>query len=172
MNIKTPKDWWQAFTDNEEALKNMVASYHPCYIKPNREIEVTAPAAQFQCDMFSHEIRQEQKDDPIKTFETAAENGDHDSLIVLLNQTWFGVPENRDWPEGFSVLCDLCSESWVFEEQETVMIDDEDDTEGDYDCCDGDGDEFDDDDEFFDDMDDDDDDMDDDEGSFWDDEDD
>lgn len=39
------------------------------------------------------------------------------TLYCYLNSSWFNAPENgcREIP-GWFVLCDLCSENWVFEE--------------------------------------------------------
>lgn len=41
------------------------------------------------------------------------------AIVGLLNEVWFGMPESMDSREapGFGILCDLCSEGYVLEEE-------------------------------------------------------
>ncbi len=42
---------------------------------------------------------------------------DHVALVSFCNKVWFALPDNRGLHSipGFYALCDLCSESWVFD---------------------------------------------------------
>jgi len=53
--------------------------------------------------------------------EKAKEASDHSKLLKYLNGAWFSAPD-RKWIHsipGWSTLCDLCSESWVFDDKES-----------------------------------------------------
>ena len=115
--IETPEDWWNELHENLEDLTSLVSSYHPGpTYSPSSSLEITAPAAEL--------VRQEclvglEESDLVGNFTKAVESKDHKALLRILNSTWFGVPESTGaWSlRGFGVLCDLCSEGWVFYEQ-------------------------------------------------------
>ena len=118
MTIKTPADWWAAFDANRDDLRRLVGNFHPVHANEDwvDEFPISAGAAEEMCKQVRKEITSPLL--PQLEFDEAALNRNPDVIVKLLNQTWFGVPESyesRSLP-GFFVLCDLCSESWVFEE--------------------------------------------------------
>lgn len=123
MIINTPADWWEAFEANQENLRDAVRGYHPSLRmlqSAQRSMKIPAERAENLCELERKRITEKNTKDPIEEFDLAASNKDHETLVRLLNQTWFGVPESTGcWSiPSFGVLCDLCSESWVFEESE------------------------------------------------------
>lgn len=120
MTIKTPADWWAAFDANKDNLRGLISSFHPVCRNDEwaDEFPISAPGAEAACEQIRKGITSPLL--PQMEFDDAATKRDATTLVKLLNQTWFGVPESyesRSLP-GFFVLCDLCSESWVFNEGE------------------------------------------------------
>ena len=113
---KTVSEWWELL---EEKLRDLVAEFHPGY-RQQHDMAITAPAAEQVCDRFRQEIAEMTEGDPVSDFDRMKEAKDGLGLVRLLNQTWFGMPESTEVRSflAFGALCDLCSESWVFNEEE------------------------------------------------------
>ena len=104
----------------------MVVTFHPCSERPKEfdefnDLEITAKAAESACEFVREQIKKENKYiNPAIEFDLAAQAKDHEKLLNLMNSAWFGMPESTgcwEYP-AFGILCDLCSECWVFEEPE------------------------------------------------------
>lgn len=114
----TPAEWWGNLEAVKENIRDIVDQWHPrSGTIPRRRPAVTAPNAERAAEVVREQIRKEEGGSPLEEFDKALESRDHTTLLRLLNEAWFGFPESRPWPPGFGVLCDLCSESWVFQEE-------------------------------------------------------
>lgn len=121
MEIKTKEDWWSVFNSHKDDLRSLVSNFHPVCRNEEfaGEFSISAGAAEEACEHVRKAIVDSGiNPSPVEEFDRAIASNDHNALIRLLNQTWFGIPESYDSRElpGFFPLCDLCSESWVFEE--------------------------------------------------------
>jgi hypothetical protein len=116
---KTKDEWWQYFNWKREELREIVHHYHPGYER-RHNYPISAAAAEAVCEMVRKKIKEETTADPVAEFDKAVEEKDAMKLVVLMNAAWFGLPES--WESrtisGFGVLCDLCSESYVLEEEQ------------------------------------------------------
>lgn len=124
--IHNVNDWWAVLLKNQLVLTELIRMYHPIF-RQTKEFDetISAPAAEALCEIIRQEVVEEfHSSDPIACFDEAIESRDYAALLTLLNQTWFGLPESyssRQLP-GFDALCELCSESWVFAEDEPAPI--------------------------------------------------
>jgi hypothetical protein len=104
MIIKTPQDWWTA-------LDTHWANLLECFGR------VGAPLSS---RMWSDDLVSAPVDHPrtlAATLEQAKTDRDEGTLIHYLNQVWICAPDKpyiHEWP-SWHVLCDLCSEGWVFD---------------------------------------------------------
>ena len=92
--IKNREDWWHHYNKNLDDLIDIVVKYAD------------------ENDIGDNDAVQQMKEwGESKTYS--------ETLFSYLNNAWFFAPEDgcRKIP-GWFVLCDLCSESWVFEEEE------------------------------------------------------
>jgi len=114
--IETKSDWWNEVESNKEDLLSLVANYHP-YYRNRYSYPITAKAAEAACELFRKDIQEQTTIPPCYSFEEYIKTKNV-SMVDLLNDTWFGMPESMDVRDnpGFGILCDLCSESWVLEE--------------------------------------------------------
>lgn len=92
MLIKTKDDWWSSFTANKENIKKMISYLY------------------FRYDYWS--------DITFDKLDELESRKDWGTLSSYLNKIWWAMPEKecREWVGWFS-LCDLCSETWVFDEE-------------------------------------------------------
>jgi hypothetical protein len=114
---KTSEEWWILVSDNKDNLFKLVESYHP-FFQRNYDCKITAPAAEQICEIVRKEIV-ENTTNPLVLFEEYLKNKNA-NLVSIFNDTWFGMPESESvrYAPGFGILCDLCSESYVLEEQD------------------------------------------------------
>ena len=96
MIIKNKEDWWSSFRQNKDNIRKMISYLYQRYD---------------YWDGFPEGITF----DDLDKMET---NKDWQLLSKALNRIWFAMPERecREWAGWFS-LCDLCSETWVFDEE-------------------------------------------------------
>lgn len=104
------QEWWDLLEANKSDLVDLVANYHPGGFVRGRghKSVITAPLAEAACDVLREMISNTTHTDPVVDFEVAVKARDLGTILMLFNSTWLGVPESRDWPKGFGVLCDLC----------------------------------------------------------------
>jgi hypothetical protein len=117
MLINSPAIWWAVFDNNRANLRRLVEDFHPT--QRNQEIAKQFPVSAPIAEAINERVvaRSDLPLLPVMEFDEAARVRDHNSLIRLLNATWFGVPESKEARTlpGFMDLCDLCSESSVFD---------------------------------------------------------
>ena len=117
---KTKDEWWDLLGENEQYVRDIIASYHPYYQHPHF-MKITAPRAEQVREQVELQVEQQSQDegDPAERFDAAVKAKDWGTLVNLMNEAWFGVPESTScWGiPGFGALCDLCSEAWVFQEE-------------------------------------------------------
>ena len=91
MIIKTKEDWWSSFRENKENIQKMISYLYQRY--------------DYWSDITFDKLDELEKDQ------------DWSTLSSYLNKIWWAMPEKecREWAGWFS-LCDLCSETWVFDE--------------------------------------------------------
>lgn len=114
---KTVNEWWLLFEHNLDKLMAMLP-YHP-YYQNKCDHKISATAAEAVCEAVRARIAEENNEDPEILFNRYRES--HDGRIgSLLNAIWFGLPESYESRslDGFGVLCDLCSESYLLYDEE------------------------------------------------------
>lgn len=118
---KTKSEWWALAQEHADNLREIVLTYHPAikFSYVDDLFEVTAPNAQAACNFVSDQIVKENDGCPVEKFDRYLLDSDPE-MAIILNQAWFGIPEStRCWPvPSFGVLCDLCSEAYVLEEEQ------------------------------------------------------
>lgn len=106
--IKTKEDWWKTLKDNKHTLLAIATDNSPYF-----NLDIPVPAGT--------------KDGLIKDgqtirqfFDEALTNSDHEGMHGLMYRFWAALPDSPDIQSipGFHILCDLCSEDWVFYEEE------------------------------------------------------
>jgi hypothetical protein len=122
---RTAAEWLQDAEDNLDALRQLVAAYHPANRLPGRRPEdwITAPNPEAACTQVRKAIRDDHDgSDPVKVLEQAIASKDVGKVAEILNQTWFGVPESRScWNiPGFREAVDLIEDMPEEEDHETA----------------------------------------------------
>jgi hypothetical protein len=115
--VKLP-EWWAFLEENKEDLCDLILGYHPGSVAQRADYyaPITAPRAEAACEVVREAIKQEASPDPLLQFKYALDfkrDEDIDTVLRILNQTWFGIPESRELVYrlvGFNALCDACSE--------------------------------------------------------------
>lgn len=117
MIIETPKDWWRAATRHRDNFKSIARCYLP------REAAVVKPYQTI--DRLGASIQQPSVDVPdlvyvIGSIDQAFDKEDHEKLSDALQMIWAAAPDYRSvhTQPGWSTLCDLLSEYWVFDEED------------------------------------------------------
>jgi len=105
-------EWLESCKSNRSSILSCIGQYHPAShrFQPASVDTATAELAQKACNHISEEIRSEAGvEPPSVAFAAALESGDIGTLSQLMNQTWFGVPENTNcWSiPGFSEMVEL-----------------------------------------------------------------
>lgn len=111
--IETPADWWKVLEDHWNDIQQCFAL---CGAPMTLEEE-----GYWWADSFGGEVIRHDKS-LIRTLEDARKYHDNEMMARLLNACWIAAPDSRKihgWP-SWHVLCDLCSEEWVFEPEEMV----------------------------------------------------
>lgn len=107
MIIETPDDWWCALDAHWQNILDIFGA-------------VGAPLSRTE---DGHWWSDDQGKEPsrhdkplVRVLEEARENRDHETLSDFLQKAWSAAPDSErihSWP-SWHVLCDLCSEGWVF----------------------------------------------------------
>lgn len=105
--------WLALLNENWIELREVIAKYHPVYKNTLGHYE---PITATRVERVSVKIRQDIEEKYLFTERPdilkMKKDGDCDSLITILNETWFGIPESRyevvKIGPVFSVLCTLC----------------------------------------------------------------
>ena len=122
--IETPADWWHVVDQHWDKLLKLIVDWHPASgMRPATDPNaITARMAEGACALVRSEIEAKEKHlpSPEDRAHAAKEARDQDTLISLFNSAWFGIPESIGSHRlpGFGQLCDLCSESYVFQQEE------------------------------------------------------
>lgn len=95
--INTKDDWWRELTVHKDQLKETLLKTHT----PDQEFDL---------------------------FDKSIERKDHAKCHEILEDAWVRAPDSpviHSWP-AWNVLCNLCSEYWVFEDDQDNMEDEND----------------------------------------------
>lgn len=124
---KTAAEWWSLAESHRDNLRRLVLDFHPAARSvpkywDGKDFPITARNAESACLRVREEISREFDGDVGERFD-ALLKGREAKLAVLLNETWFGIPESVSAHSipGFGVLCDLCSEAGVLFAGDEVM---------------------------------------------------
>lgn len=104
MNIRTPSDWWALLDTHWPNLLGIARA-------------VGAPLSGFAPELQGDNISTEVL---LIFIERAKVNRDHEKMSYFLQLCWGAAPDEpgiHSWP-SWGVLCDLCSEAWVFDPDE------------------------------------------------------
>lgn len=114
--INNSGEWWEVVKRYKDDLIDLVQTFHPI-CRPDSS------------NVMCHIIRQELADEgihtnPVDGLKNAIESQDHNAILAILNQTWFGIPETSSahQSDGFKALCELCTEAWVFAENDQTFV--------------------------------------------------
>lgn len=128
----TISEWIDQAKTHRQVLVSLLENYHPAMSRDETErlftqphLPITAPLAEQACQAVRERIKTDAKFQaisPVARFYEALEASDVGTIMTLLNQAWFGVPESSNcWRIiGFSEACDLLEDPP--EEEEGLMI--------------------------------------------------
>lgn len=100
MDIKTPADWWAELDAHWANLLTCAFNSGASLGRPNYQYQELADLRPFAAFL-----------------EEAKQRRDWEVLNRFLQHVWAAAPDDgriHRWP-SWGVLCDLCSETWVFE---------------------------------------------------------
>lgn len=109
----TKQEWLTQARSTSGDLLALISAWHPAGGLLLRTLRITAPAANLACKNIANQIRAESDykypAGPSTAFHKALEDGDVGTLLSLLSETWFGVPESTDcWNlPGFAKAVEL-----------------------------------------------------------------
>ena len=119
--INNQNDWWELLTENRMLIRQLIEAFHPASnSRCGRKMPITAATAERFCEAVRRRVEEESFVNPLDQFDVYEKGHDGASMVDLLHQTWFGIPESMDAHSlpGFHDLCELCSEGWMFGEQD------------------------------------------------------
>jgi hypothetical protein len=116
----TENEWIAYAMEHRSSLTTLLRRYHPVQrdlrTRPQEFVSgllpITAPAAEAACENVRESIRQNFEGDPVALFEEALQQRAVGTILGLLNQTWFGVPESTScwqipgFPEAVKLMDD------------------------------------------------------------------
>jgi hypothetical protein len=98
----TENEWIAYAMEHRSDLATLLRRYHPVQRDPQSRpqefvsdlLPITAPTAEAACENIREDIRRNFEGDPVTHFEEALQRRDVGTILGLLNQAWFGVPES------------------------------------------------------------------------------
>ena len=115
---KTPDEWW---SNLNTAWSDILDIFGRCDAPLSRDDFVYSDGIGKEATLHDKSL--------IRTLEEAKEACDHETMLKWLNLCWLAAPDasHIHWWPNWGTLCDLCSESWVFNPDEAeIEIDSED----------------------------------------------
>ena len=107
----TIQEWLNQATANRAKLASLLTNWHPRSVKVGHDMKITARGAEQACEVVRGIIRQQgqNKPNPVEAFYEALDADDYITILTLLNEAWFGVPESTScWNiEGFTEAVNL-----------------------------------------------------------------
>jgi len=113
--METREDWLQFLKDHLDEMCRLVVKYHPkCAREDPRDDDLAAV-------VIANVVRSKIKSqggplfDPPSALRDASAAGDGQQAWRILNDTWWGCPEDSiiQYERGFQDLCTLCSEGYL-----------------------------------------------------------
>jgi hypothetical protein len=111
MKLETPRDWWELLDKHWHNIKQ-------CFELTGAPMTLSEEG-HWWADGFGKEITRHEKP-LIRVLDEAKETRDHEEMVRQLNLCWIAAPDKpyiHEWPSWY-VLCDLCSECWVFDPEQ------------------------------------------------------
>src|SRR5271157_1219090 len=115
MNIKTPDDWWILVDSHWQNILDI-------FYNIGAPLERNEAGYWWADEIFTEATRHEKT--LIRTLEEAKRSEDHETLHDLFQKAWMAEPDEKyihSWP-SWNILCDLCSEYWVFQPENISEI--------------------------------------------------
>ena len=110
----TKSRFFEIIKVNKVNLRKLIKDYHPVNLPSHADTDsmspdITAPQAERACEQMRQQIKVTSFDYPEVLFDIAITKQDTESIYVLLEQTWIGVPESHFcWQiPGFNTMVDL-----------------------------------------------------------------
>lgn len=106
-------EWLNSAKQNSDSIISLLESYHPQSVVDSLTLEplpITAPGAEIACELIRRSIADEKSDStPKERWIKALDNNDVDTIMSLLQDAWFGVPESTScWNiKGFKEAVEL-----------------------------------------------------------------
>lgn len=99
--------WFTSVKDNKKVLLEITKRFHPSC--KTETLPITAKKAEKACEVVRARIKRQDDRDPVEVLTFAIEHKDSSTILRLLNDVWFGVPESTHcWKvPGFKELVDL-----------------------------------------------------------------
>jgi hypothetical protein len=106
------QQWLDRARIDQDKLRSLIANYHPLTRGSKSNIAITAPNAERACQEVREHIKRNSEGDPVVKFNIALEESNWKAINLILNETWFGVPESTlAWQlEGFKEAIILLEE--------------------------------------------------------------
>jgi hypothetical protein len=111
VEIRTQGDWWAAVDSH---WSNILDIFDRCGAPMSRGPEGLWWSDGIGLEPVIHEKTM------IRTLEDAKAEKDHETLHSFFEKAWMAAPDSsyiHGWP-SWGMLCDLCSEYWVFQPEE------------------------------------------------------
>jgi len=120
--IETLNDWWRLVEENKGELRSIVSGHCVTFkdakrIERNMEPNWIVPGGRFYGLNISG-IYEKLQEEALEQFEEYIRSRNR-KIHSMFSQAWWRAPDRpeiHDIP-GWDVLCDLCSEDWVFWEE-------------------------------------------------------
>jgi hypothetical protein len=107
----TIQEWLEEMDASFIDIRHIIEEYHPTLTEDKRNMKITAHGAEAACASIRREIRNNAKTNQnvLDEFQDARINNDISTMIRIMNEAWFGIPESTScWNiKGFDRLCDL-----------------------------------------------------------------
>lgn len=97
----TREQWFNFANEHRQELSSLIGEFHPMNrsitgVPSNLPDLVENPER--ACQQIRREVREKwEGGSPVIKFQKALETGDYDTIVSVLNETWFGVPESASF---------------------------------------------------------------------------
>lgn len=93
----TENEWLGYAKRNRIKLESLIRDWHPRMRRSTYSLRITAPNAEKRCEEVRQQIKSEEgRIPPTREFNDSLNEGNWHRVWIVLNETWFGVPESTE----------------------------------------------------------------------------